>query len=72
MAAALVPDALSMEFNPAASPSFNAVAARWPTTCIRPSLPNRYSVCTSKWHPLGDAAEHQPPLLVWEALALHA
>jgi len=36
----------AMEFNPTASPSFNAETARWSTTCIRPSLPHGYSVRT--------------------------
>src|SRR3981081_2211991 len=46
-----------MEFDPTASPSFNAEAARWSTTCTRPSLPHRYSVRSPKWHSLADAAE---------------
>jgi hypothetical protein len=56
MAAELLPEC-AMEFNPTASPSFKSEAARWSTTCIRPSLPHRYSVRTPKWHSLADAAE---------------
>lgn len=46
-----------MEFNPTASPSFNAKATRWSTACIRPSLPYGYSVRTPKWHSLADAPD---------------
>jgi len=45
------------EFTPTDSPNLNAEAARWKTTCIRSSLPHRYSVRTTKRHSLADAAE---------------
>jgi hypothetical protein len=56
MAAALVPDALwnlIRPLLPASMPKPQGGRSR----VSRPSLPNRYSVCTSKWHSLGDAAE---------------
>lgn len=56
MAAELVSDALWSLIGPLL-PASVPEAARWSTTCIRPSLPQRYSVRTPKWHSLADAAE---------------